>query len=185
MHKHLRSFKQNLTQKFCKNLINFEKFQNLSKDPKVRSKGWNAWLNVRKKIIPKEEITLEAEDWVEFWVREGYLGRWRVRKYRERLEKNERKFMLTLYIGSHDSRWIKRCREVLRFKSRQMELLRSYQEVSTTKWPRWIEKLSSIYRAHRNFLDGSRSYRDKFSKTSMDQNCNNSCRERKVKRFDR
>ena len=48
-------------------------------------------------------------------------------------------------------------REVLRFKSRQMELSRSYREVSTTKWPRWIEKLLSIYRAFRNFLDGSRS----------------------------
>ena len=34
MHEHLRSFKQNLTQKFCKNLINFEKpqiFQNPQK----------------------------------------------------------------------------------------------------------------------------------------------------------
>ena len=38
MHELFRSFEQNPTQKFCKNLINFEKSQNLSKTPKVRSK---------------------------------------------------------------------------------------------------------------------------------------------------
>ena len=38
MHELLRSFEQNPSQKFCKNLINFEKSQNLSKPPKVRSK---------------------------------------------------------------------------------------------------------------------------------------------------
>ena len=54
----------------------------------------------------------------------------------------------------HEARWIDKCR-ALNFQ--QMELLRSYREVSTTKWPWWIEKLSRIYRAYRNFLDGSRS----------------------------
>ena len=34
MHKLFRSFEQNPTQIFCKNLINFEKSQNLSKTPK-------------------------------------------------------------------------------------------------------------------------------------------------------
>ena len=37
MHEHLRSFKQNPNQKFCKNFINFEKPQKFSKSPKVRS----------------------------------------------------------------------------------------------------------------------------------------------------
>ena len=47
--------------------------------------------------------------------------------------------------------------EVSRFKSRKMEPSRSYRKVSTTKWPQWIEKLSSIYQVYRNILDGSRS----------------------------
>ena len=38
MHELLRSFEQNPFQKFCKNLINFEKSQHLSKTPKVKSK---------------------------------------------------------------------------------------------------------------------------------------------------
>ena len=42
---------------------------------------------------------------------------------------------------------------------------------SIHKLPRWIEKLL-------------RSYRDKFSKTSMDRNCDNNFRERKIKRLD-
>ena len=44
-----------------------------------------------------------------------------------------------------------------RIKNNKMELSRSYQEVSTAIWPRWIEQLSRIYRAYRNFLDGLRS----------------------------
>ena len=38
MHEHLRSLKQHPTQKFCKNLIHFEKPQNLLKTSKVGSK---------------------------------------------------------------------------------------------------------------------------------------------------
>ena len=51
---------------------------------------------------------------------------------------------------------IKRCRELSRIKMAR----RSYREVSTAKWLRWIEKLSSIYQAYRNFLDGSRICRE-------------------------
>ena len=43
---------------------------------------------------------------------------------------------------------------------------------SIQKLPRWIEKLLS-------------TYQDQFSKTSMDQNCDNSYRERKLKMLDR
>jgi len=39
------------------------------------------------------------------------------------------------------------------------ELSSSYQEVSTANKLRWIKKLSSIYRAYWNFLDGSSSCR--------------------------
>ena len=38
MHELLRSFEQNPSQKFCKNLINFEKSQNLSKAQKLGQK---------------------------------------------------------------------------------------------------------------------------------------------------
>ena len=36
MHNDLKSFKQNPSHKFCKNLINFEKPQKFLKTPKVR-----------------------------------------------------------------------------------------------------------------------------------------------------
>ena len=64
MHEHIGSFKQNPTQKFCKNLINFEKPQRFSKTPKVRSKEMKCMINERMKIILEGENTLEAEDQV-------------------------------------------------------------------------------------------------------------------------
>ena len=57
--------------------------------------------------------------------------------------------------------------EVSRFKFRQIELLRIYQEVSTAKWPRWIEKLSNDYRGDKNFLDGTRSCREAIKTNSQ------------------
>ena len=65
--------------------------------------------------------------------------------------------MLTLYVDKYDAWWISRHQKVLRIKICYMELSSSYREVSTAKWPRWIEKLSRIYWAYKNFLDGSRS----------------------------
>ena len=92
-------------------------------------------INERRKIILEEENTLEAEDCVgkRFREREKCLGRLRDKNCRERSEKNERKYVLKLYIGKHDSRWIERCREVSSINSRQMELSRCYREVSTAK----------------------------------------------------
>ena len=46
---------QNPTQNFCKNLINFEKSQNLSKTPKVSSKRDECMINERKRIILEKE----------------------------------------------------------------------------------------------------------------------------------
>ena len=43
MHDDLKSFKKNPTKSFCKNLINFEKFQNRSKPQKLGQKEMNAW----------------------------------------------------------------------------------------------------------------------------------------------
>ena len=70
--------------------------------------------------------------------------------------------MLNLYIENHKARWIERCQEVSSFKTQELaneELLRIYQEVPTKKGTQWIGKLSSIYRASRNFRDGSSSCR--------------------------
>ena len=39
MHDDLKSFKQNPTKKFCKNLINFEKSKNLSKTQNLGKKN--------------------------------------------------------------------------------------------------------------------------------------------------
>ena len=126
-------------------------------------------INERRKIIPEEENTFEAEDWVgkRFSEREKCLGRWRIKNYWERSEKMREKNVLRLYIEKHESRWIERCREVSSTNSRQMELSRCYWEVSTAKWPQWIEKLSSIYWAYRNFLDRSRSCWEAIQKNSQ------------------
>ena len=62
MNEHLRSFKQNPTQKFHKNFINFEKSQNFSKIPIVRSKEMKCMINVRGKIITERKSTLKSED---------------------------------------------------------------------------------------------------------------------------
>ena len=45
MHDDLKSFKQNPSQKFCKNLKNFEKSQKVSKTPKDRSKDMKCMIN--------------------------------------------------------------------------------------------------------------------------------------------
>ena len=43
MHEHLRSFKQNLSQKFHKNFINFDKPKIFQKPQKLGQKRLNAW----------------------------------------------------------------------------------------------------------------------------------------------
>ena len=93
MHEHLRSFEQNSYQKFCKYLIKFEKSQNLSKPPKVRSKAIKCMIKWEKRIIQEEENDLEPEDWVgkRFRVRKVCLGRWGVKKSKERLRKMSEK----------------------------------------------------------------------------------------------
>ena len=65
-------------------------------------------------------------------------------------------------------------REVSSFKTREIaieELLRICREVSTANKLRWIEKLSNSYRASRNFLDGSSSYRAAIEIESQESQC--------------
>jgi len=40
------------------------------------------------------------------------MGEVKSQKQSREIEKNERKIVLRLYIGNHDSRWIKRCRDL-------------------------------------------------------------------------
>ena len=97
---------------------------------------------------------------------EGEEVEWEVfgKKMREffsrEISEKWRKIALTLYIDKYATRWIDKYREVSRIKNSQMELLRSYQKVSIAKEPQWIEKLSSIHQAYRNFLNGSSIYRE-------------------------
>ena len=56
-------------------------------------------------------------------------------------------------------------RDLSSTKSRQTWICQgAVEDLSTTKVPRWIEKLSRIYQLDRKFLDRLRSYRDKFQK---------------------
>ena len=99
---------------------------------------------------------------MKFGVRERCLGRGRDIFCRERSRRNEENIARTLYIENPVSRWIKMCQDLSRVKTQEIaieQLSRNCREVSTTKWPRWIEKLLSIYQIYRNFLDGSRSCR--------------------------
>ena len=52
--------------------------------------------------------------------------------------------------------WIESYRELSSTNSREIYLSRCYRELSTTRRPRWIEQLSSIYRADKKFLNGLR-----------------------------
>ena len=99
--------------------------------------------------------------------REKCLGRWRVRFYWERSKRNERKSRWSQYI------------EITKLDDR--EVLRCYWELSTAKRPQWIKLLSSRQNIARWIKNLSRSYRDKFSKASMDQDCVKFCLEKRFK----
>ena len=93
MHDHLKSIKQNPTQKFCKNLINFEKPQKLFKNPKLRLENMKCMIEWRNKTIPDEENFICAEVQVGKMKRLSLrcLGEREVSFYRERSEKMREK----------------------------------------------------------------------------------------------
>ena len=88
----------------------------------------------RKRIIPEEENDLEAKDQMRNVKRLNVrcLGKKRDYFYRERSEKNEKK-LRTLHIDKYTAQWISRYLKVSRIKNCQMELSRSYREVSIAK----------------------------------------------------
>ena len=83
---------------------------------------------------------------------------------KKKIEKNRAKAIYRKSQFSMD-------REVSRFKSYQMELLRGIHSKVTLMDREAIEHLSNIQRLPRWIKKLLRSYRDKFSKTSIDQNC--------------
>ena len=72
MHEVLNSFKQQLSQKFHKNFINFEKSQKFSKIPKVRSKGMKCMIKWESK--KKNKIKVKKLLGMKIGVREKSLG---------------------------------------------------------------------------------------------------------------
>ena len=68
---------KNPSQKFCKNLKNFEKSQKVSKTPKDRSKDMKCMINERENIILEKKNDLEAKDFLgmRFGVRKKGFGR--------------------------------------------------------------------------------------------------------------
>ena len=93
MHEYLNSFTQHPSQKFHKNFINFEKPQNFSKIPKVRSKGMKCMIKWGIKDFTNEEEQDQGRKLLgmKFGVRVKSLGGEKVRKYRERSKRNEQK----------------------------------------------------------------------------------------------
>ena len=150
MHEHLGSFKQNPSQKFCKNLINFEKSKKKIQRPiNLDLYEWNAWKKRKTRSYQwrKNQSRLKITwEWGLEWERRVWEG-----EETSSVKRDQGEIYRNIHSLMH--------REVSRIKMCQKELSRSYWEVSTVKWPWWIEQVSRIYRAYRNFLDGSRSCR--------------------------
>ena len=144
MHEQTWSFKQNPTQKFCKNLINFQKPQ------KPKSK-WMKWMiQERKKIIPDEEHKVWAENQVGYVKRlsEKCLGKRKEIFCREKWRENRAKAI----YRKHKTRWIESCRALILDNFICRGAIESYQ------WQR--------------NLDGSNSYRasiEQIESFSMDR----------------
>ena len=93
MHDDLKTFSQKTIQKFCEKPNNFEKPQIFNKNPKVRSRTWNAWWMSEKETHQKQKMhtkTKEHLGW-RFGVWERGLGRWEDENYHERSRRNEEK----------------------------------------------------------------------------------------------
>ena len=86
-----------------------------------------------------------------FGVIERCLGRWEVKKDRERSRRNERNVTRTLFIEISISWWIERCQELSRNKKQEIAIERCPQQINFNG--------SRSYQAYRNFLDGSSSCR--------------------------
>ena len=124
MHEHLGSLKQISSQKFCKNLIKLEKPKIFQQTPKVRSQKMKCIRKEWKRIIPEKGSDLETKERVGKWfgVRKRCLGRWEVRKDRDRSRRNKRNDAQILYIEILVSQWIERCQELPRIKTQEITI---------------------------------------------------------------
>ena len=129
---------------FAKTSSNLKNPKIFQKPQKLDKKRMKCMIDVRRKIIPEEENTLEAKDWV------GKTFRERERKVvwggekSKTIERDWRKWekiVLRLYIETYNSRWIERCREVL-----------------STNLDRWSYRGAIERCPQQSDLDGLRSY---------------------------
>ena len=107
MHEHISSFKQNPTQKFYKQPINFQKPQTIFKTQKPRSKCMKCMKKDRKRDHTSEEKTTLGRNPSRFEVQreKRVFGSEEEVFYRERSRRPEIDFVLDLYI-ENTSRWI-------------------------------------------------------------------------------
>ena len=154
-----KSFKQNPTQKFLQKPHQIWKTPNFFKNPKnLDLYEWNAWKRVKTRSYQRwEDQSRPKIHWVRglerkesVWGGEGP----------ETIERDRRKCEKILRWAIWRNTKLNRLRGVEKLsstKSRQIWICQgAVENLSTTKSPRWIEKLSRSYWPDRNFLDGSR-----------------------------
>ena len=97
--KFLRSNLQNPSQKFCKNLFDFEKPQNFQKSQKLILKNMKCMnmrdldtYQVNNNLILGKNTLRKSLEWMGF-------GRWKDMDKSREIEENEDRIALTLYIG--------------------------------------------------------------------------------------
>ena len=134
---------------------------------------------IEKRTYQKEKAHLRPKiEWGRWraWLRSVWEKERRFSVKRDQI-KWERKLRWAI-CRKHGAWWIERCQALIFAKwSYQGAIERCPQQSDLNG--------SRSYRAYKNFLNRSRIYWDKFSKTSMDWKCNNSCQERKIKMLNR
>ena len=184
MHDHISSNKQHPTQKFHKNLKNFQK------PHKPRSNAWNAWRMKDLKIIPQDWSLIRPKTWKE-WRLESEESAWRERKYFLSWERSENEI------------WF-RAEDIYRNRSSMDRGVIGICRALNPDRYESVEVLSRICRRQK-LLNGSRLCRGSIGQTktfsmdqkalkklsrqvpkcSMDRDCVKICQERKSKGLDR
>ena len=100
MHDDLEPFSQSPSQKFCKNLFDFEKPQNFQQIPKARSECMKYMIKGFKRDHTCEICNEMTKEWVGKMKRlsEKSLGVREKSVYRERLKRNEIEIAKHIYI---------------------------------------------------------------------------------------
>ena len=162
MHNHLN---KTHTKNFANTSLSLKNLKIFQKPQKLGQKRWNAWLNERKESYKRKKMILRLKiEWGRGleWEKCVWGG-----DESKRVERDREKWVRNHANAIYRNPWFSMDREVSRFKFWQIELSRSYREVSTAMSPWWIKKLSSINWAYRNFLNGSRSCQEAIKTNSQ------------------